>query len=219
MLDQDKQNIIDYGNKLIEQGYTLGTGGNISQFIKEKNIMLITPSGIPFEDMNIADIIEMTLDGTVISNTNLIPSSEWQMHAIFYKKRKDINCLIHAHTTYSTAYATLRKTLPASHYMLAVAGTDVHCANYASYGTKELAVNAFQAMKDRKAVLLANHGILTGGSNIKQAFNVLEQVEYCTKIHFIASCMGKPIILPNNELENMIKRFVNYGQPQNHVIK
>nr|WP_271497137.1 L-fuculose-phosphate aldolase [Enterococcus sp. 5H] len=208
---EERKKLIDYGNKLINDNYTLGTGGNLSIFDREKMLMLITPSGIPFQEITESDLVLMTLDGTVIEGDKR-PSSEWVMHKIFYEKRDDLNCMIHAHTIYSTVLAELRWPLPATHYMIAVAGPDVRCAEYASYGTPELAENAFIAMKDRKAVLLANHGILVGHKDIENAYNVLEEVEYCSNIYYRAKSVGEPVVLSETEMKKMAAKFETYGQ-------
>ncbi|WP_429976275.1 L-fuculose-phosphate aldolase [Enterococcus sp. DIV0086] len=211
MYSKEKQQLIDFGNKLIDENYTLGTGGNLSLYIRKTETMLITPSGIPFHAIQLEDIVSMTVAGKILEG-NRKPSSEWRMHAIMYEKRQDLTAIIHAHTIYSTALAILRQPLPASHYMIAVAGKDVRCAEYASFGTEELADNVFQAMEDRKAVLLANHGVLTGGTSLADAFNVLEELEYCSKVHLIASSAGTPTIMSEQEMANMAKRFKTYGQ-------
>lgn len=211
MYSLQKQELIDYGNKLIKDSYTLGTGGNLSTYIREDEVMLITPSGIPFDKIGLEDIVTLQLDGTVVDGTRR-PSSEWRMHSIMYEKREDLNYIIHGHTIYSTALAVVGQSLPASHYMIATAGKDVRCAKYASFGTEELAINAHEAMKDRKAVLLANHGVLVGGKTITEAFSVLEELEYCSKVHIIASSIGIPILMTDKEMSNMAIRFKSYGQ-------
>lgn len=208
---EERKKLITYGKKLIQDNYTLGTGGNLSIFDRQKKLMLITPSGIPFQEITEANLVLMTLEGTVVEGDKK-PSSEWFMHKIFYEKRTDLNSLIHAHTIYSTILAELRWTLPATHYMIAVAGPDVRCAKYASYGTKELAENAYAAMEDRKAVLLANHGVLVGHKDIENAYNVLEEVEYCSNIYYRAKSIGEPVILDDAEMLRMATKFETYGQ-------
>ncbi len=203
--------LVKYGNALFDKGLTSGTGGNLSFFDREKGIMHITPSGIPFADTTVNDMVAMDTEGRIVSGSRK-PSSEWALHLIFYKNRKDINAVIHAHTTYSTVFSVLNQPLPASHYILAFAGKNVRCAKYASFGTKELAKNAFEAMEGRKAVLLANHGIVTGGADLTEAFNVLTAVDYCAKVHILAKCAGNPVIVPDDEMERMIERFKSYGQ-------
>lgn len=211
VMEEEKLLLIEYGKKLVKDKLTLGTGGNLSIFDRKLNLMAITPSGISFFNIEPKDICVMKTNGDIIEGEKK-PSSEWVMHKIFYERRKDINCVIHAHTIYSTILAELRWELPASHYMLAVAGKNVRCAEYASFGTKKLAENAFEGMKDRKAVLLANHGILVGERDIQNAYNVLEEVEYCSNIYYRAKSIGEPIVLDDKEMDDMAVRFQTYGQ-------
>lgn len=211
LMQKERKEIIEYGKKLVEAGLTKGTGGNLSVFDRTQKLMAITPSGIDFFAIQEEDIVIMNLEGEVVEG-HRIPSSEWNMHLIQYQKRQDIDAVIHAHTTYSTVLACLRQPLPATHYMVAVAGKDVQVAEYATYGTKELAENAALAMQDRRAVLLANHGILAGANDLLNAFNIIEEVEYCAKIYCVARSMGEPIVLPEQEMKLMAEKFKTYGQ-------
>ena len=193
---------------MVIEKLTKGTGGNLSIFDRNLGYIAITPSGIDFFEMNEDDIVILDLNGNVVQGENL-PSSEWQMHLKLYKTREDIDAVIHAHTMYSTVLACLYEELPATHYMIAVAGKNVKVANYATYGTEE---NAAKAMENRKAVLLANHGILAGSKDLLNAFNIIEEVEYCSKIYCISKSIGNPVILSDAEMELMDKKFVSYGQ-------
>jgi L-fuculose-phosphate aldolase len=210
-MEKERSFLIEYGKKLVEQGLTKGTGGNLSMFDRESGLMAITPSGIDFFQIKPEDIVLMDLDGHVVEGDRT-PSSEWEMHLLEYKNRQDLDAVIHAHTVWAAVMACLRWPLPAAHYMIAVAGKDVRCAEYASYGTHELAVHALQGMADRKAVFLANHGILTGGASIQEAFNVLVQVEYCCEVYLKAKEVGEPVILPDEEMARMEQKFKTYGQ-------
>lgn len=210
-MQKERQEIIEYGKKLVTEGFTKGTGGNLSVFDRKRGLMAITPTGIDFFKIQEEDIVILDLEGRIVEGDKL-PSSEWYMHLIQYQQREDLDAIIHAHTTYGTVLACLREPLPATHYMIAVAGKDVQVAEYASYGTKELAENAAEAMKDRRAVFLANHGILAGAQDLLNAFNIIEEVEYCAKIYCVAKSMGNPIILPDDEMERMAERFKTYGQ-------
>lgn len=211
LFNKERLELIKYGKKLVDSDLTKGTGGNLSIYDPESGLMAITPSGIDFYGTKVEDIVIMKLDGTVVEGDRK-PSSEWYMHAIQYERRDDLRAVIHGHTTYATVMAVLREKIPASHYMIALAGKDVRCAKYASFGTKELAINAYEAMKDRNAVLLANHGILSGSYSLANAFNILEEVEYCAKIYYMAKSIGKPVILDDKEMELMIEKFKDYGQ-------
>lgn len=210
--DFDRAALVEYGKKLVESGLTKGTGGNLSLFDRKHGLMAITPSGIDFFEIREEDIVVLDTHGKVVSGDRT-PSSEWEMHLDTYLARADMNAVIHAHTTYATVLACLREPLPATHYMVAVAGTSVPVADYATYGTPELARNAVIAMGERnKAVLLANHGILAGSTDLLNAFNIIEEVEYCSKIYCIAKAMGNPVVLPDDEMEMMLERFKSYGQ-------
>lgn len=206
-----REELIKYGKKLVDTNLTKGMGGNLSIYDPKTGNMAITPSGIEFYDIEPEDIVIMKLDGTIVEGDKK-PSSEWLMHAVQYKRRVDIAAIIHAHTTYATVIATLRETLPPAHYMIAVAGPDVRCAEYAAFGTRELAENAYEAMIDRYAVLLANHGILAGTYSLSNAFNIIEEVEYCAQIYYMARAIGNPVILNPTEMDIMKKKFQTYGQ-------
>lgn len=113
---------------------------------------------------------------------------------------------------YATILSCLHEPLPATHYMIAVAGPDVRCAEYATFGTHELAVNACKAMEGRRAVLLANHGILAGAKDLKNAYNIVEEIEYCSEIYVKARSIGKPVVLSDEEMTLMAEKFKTYGQ-------
>ena len=211
LMQKQRAELVKYGRKLVETGLTKGTGGNLSVFDREAGHMAITPSGIDFFEIREEDIVIMDLDGKVVEG-NRTPSSEWEMHLLPYKNRTDMDAVIHAHTMYATVLACLHWNLPATHYMIAVAGKDVRCAEYATYGTHELAVNCLKAMEDRNAVFLANHGIVAGAKDLLNAFNVVEEIEYCSEIYVKAKGIGDPIILSDDEMELMAKKFKTYGQ-------
>ncbi len=211
LFEKERLELIEFGKRLVNDGLTKGTGGNLSVYDPESKYMAITPSGIDFFQIKPEDIVVCDLDGNVIEGDKK-PSSEWYMHAVQYKYRDDITAIIHAHTTFATVIATLRETLPATHYMIAVAGPDVRCAEYATYGTKELGDNALEAMKDRYACLLANHGILAGSYSLANAYNIIEEVEYCAKINIYARAIGEPVVLDDEEMTLMNEKFKHYGQ-------
>ena len=166
LLKEEREQIVQYCLEFIEVGLTNGTSGNISIFNREKGLIAISPTGIPYNKMTIADVSVCDLEGKLLEGKK--PSSELEMHSLFYRRRIDINAVVHGHTVYATTVACLRKDLPAIDYMIAIAGgKDVRCAEYATYGSDELAENCFKAMEGRKAVLLANHGLTCGANDIK----------------------------------------------------
>ena len=209
MMEKEKKKLIEYGLKIYNENLTKGTSGNLSIFNREKGVFAITPSAIHYSDITEDDIAVLDLDGNQLEG-NKKPSSEVQLHRIFYKNRSDINAIIHTHSLNATTLSCLNWELPAIHYMIALAGQDVRCAKYATYGSDELAENAFNAMKDRKAVLLANHGQLAGGKDIENAFSITEEIEYCAELYIKTKSIGQPVILSKEEMEHMIEKFKTY---------
>ncbi len=211
LMENERKQIVEYGKKLITSGLTKGTGGNLSIYNRKENLMAISPSGIDYFETNPEDVVIMDLDGKVVDG-NRKPSSEYSMHSIFYKNREDIDAVVHTHSVFSTVLATLRTGLPASSYLVAFSGLDVRCAEYASFGTVELAENAYKAMEDRYAVFLANHGLLTGAQDLANAFNKAEEIEHCAEVYYRAKSIGTPVILDEEEMYRMIEKFNTYGQ-------
>ncbi|MCJ8343832.1 MAG: class II aldolase/adducin family protein [Cetobacterium sp.] len=142
LLEKERLKVIEYSQKMITDGLTKGTGGNISILNVEKNLMAVTPSGIDYFKLTLEDIVIIDVENGKVVDGEKVPSSESDMHRIFYKYRKDIKAIVHTHSKYATALSCLRKSLPSTHYLLAVAGVEVPCAEYATYGTVKLAKNA-----------------------------------------------------------------------------
>lgn len=210
LLREEREKIIEYGIKMINSGLAKDTSGNLSIYNREKQLMAISPSGVDYLKIEPSNIMIINMIGEIIDGDKT-PSSELHLHKIFYENRKDISAMVHTHSTYATTLSCLNWNLPATHYMIAVAGPDIRCAKYATFGTPELAQNAYEAMLDRKAVLLANHGLLTGADTLEKAFNIAEEIEYCAELYHRAKSIGEPIIIDKNEMERIIKRFKTYG--------
>lgn len=213
LLQKEREQVVEYCLKMINAGLTKGTGGNISIFNREEGLYAISPSGMDYYSMKPEDVVVMNLKDEVVEGTRR-PSSEWGLHSIFYKNREDIDAVVHTHSTYCAVLATNREELPPSSYLVAFAGPNVRCAPYASFGTPELADAAYEYMKDRKAVLLANHGLVAGGSTILKAFQVAEEIEFCAEVYVKAKSIGTPVLLSEEEMEYMLERFQDYGQKE-----
>jgi len=212
ILEKERKDVVKYCQKLITAGLTKGTGGNISIYNREQQLMAISPSGIDYFETEPEDIVVIDINGKIVDGKRK-PSSEHEMHRIFYLKRDDIDAVVHTHSIYSTVLATLRQPLPASSYLVAFSGLDVRCADYASFGSMELAELTFEAMSNRYAVFMANHGLLTGGKDILNAFNIAEQIEHCAEVYVKARAIGEPVILDEAEMTKMIYKFnKSYGQ-------
>lgn len=211
LMENERKLIVEYGKLLVTKNLTTGTGGNISIFDKEKKYFAISPSGIDYFETKPEDVVIMDLDGKVVEGIRK-PSSEWMMHMIFYKKREGIKAVVHTHSRFSSTISCMRWEIPALHYYVAFAGKTIPCAEYASYGTQELADNAFKGMGEGKAALLANHGLITIGHSIKEAFLVAEMSEEMAEYYYRTKSIGEPVLLDEKEMENMLERFKSYGQ-------
>lgn len=207
LLQKEREMIVAYGKRMLSAGLTRGTGGNLSIYDRNLELMAITPSGIPYEEIEVEDIMIMKLDGTIVEG-NKTPSSEHTMHEIVYRTREDVGAMLHVHSTFAVTLACLNEDLPAVDYMVAYSrGRSVKCAPYASFGTADLAVNALKTMGDQNAVLLANHGMNVVGPDLPKAFAIAEQLEFCAELYVRARTIGKPVILPDDEMDQMVERF------------
>lgn len=211
LLGELREKVVEYGKKLIEKNLTTGTGGNISIFHRESGLMLMSPSGIDYMETRANDVVVMNLIGDIVDGDRK-PSSEYDLHRIFYLNREDISALVHTHSMYATTIACMNWDLPPVHYMVAVAGDNVRCAGYATFGTMEFAENAYRAMENRKAVLLANHGMLAGANNLDQAFKIAEDIEFCCELYYRTKSLGEPVIIDQDEMVRMRDKFRTYGQ-------
>ena len=208
--DYARTEIIATARQFNKSGLSFGRSGNIST--RTPDGFLITPSGIGYNEMTIESINEMDLDGTVIAG-KLKPSSEWYLHRAIYVARNDINAIVHVHSPYATGIACTRKPIPAFHYMVTLLGGDtIPCADYASFGTEELAANAVAALKSNMACLLANHGQVAVGENIAVAFRYAGEVENLAHQYCISLLAGGPVLLDSEEMKLNIEKFRTYGK-------
>ena len=134
------------------------------------------------------------------------------MHLEVYRRRPDVNAVVHAHSVFATTIACMGWELPAVHYLVGFSGYKVPLAKYATYGTPELARNTADALGSFNAVLMANHGLLAVGPTMLGAFSTAEEIELVAQIYVRAKAMGDPVILPREEMEVVIGKFADYGQ-------
>jgi L-fuculose-phosphate aldolase len=200
--------------KLAELGLNKGTSGNCS--VRFENGFLVTPSGMNVEDMVSASMVQMHLNGNDEHGSfepNKIPSSEWRFHRDILQSRPEINAIIHTHSMFATTLACLHKDIPPFHYMIAVTGGDtIRCAPYALFGSQQLSDNALQALVDRKACLLANHGMIALGYDLDDALAVTIEVENLCEQYWSALQLGEPHILSEAEMREVFQQFKGYGK-------
>jgi L-fuculose-phosphate aldolase len=152
----------------------------------------------------------MNFDGSY--KGELKPSSEWRIHKDIYENNENIKAVIHTHSSYCTALACTKRDIPAFHYMVAVAGgKDIKCAKYATFGTKELSENVIKALEDRKACLLANHGMIAVGKSLDEALKLAVEIEELAKQYYLVLQLGDTNIICDEEMDKIIEKFKTYG--------
>ena len=204
----EAEQIIKYANMLNSEKLSTLRSGNVS--LRYKNGFLITPSGVKYSLLKVDDIVFVSLDGK-FDETKKKPSSEWRFHKDIYSSKNEANAIVHAHSTYATAVSAHNKDVPAFHYMVALAGgNDLKCAKYATFGTQELSDNIINALKNRKACLMSNHGQVAFGDNLEQAFELAQEVENICHQYINAIKIGEPKILSSSEMDVILEKVKNY---------
>lgn len=203
--------IVAVAQAIDKAGFCPSKSGNVSA--RTESGFLITPSGLPYAQTTPEDLIELSLNGAVLSGARK-PSSEWPFHAAIYKARPEAQAIVHTHSPRATALASTRRGIPAFHYMIALCGgADVRCADYATFGTPELAENAVRALEGRKAVLLANHGVIALGGSLAGAHQIVAEVENLAGQYLDILAAGlEPVILDEAEMARVGARFAGYGK-------
>ena len=212
-LDQ-RNKIIEYSLKLNSTNLSPLRSGNISMRSKEaeKDGYLITPSGKKYESLKPEDIVFMGLNEEEKKNgLENKPSSEWRFHRDIYINKKNAEAIVHAHSPHATAVSSHGKSIPPFHYMIALAGgEDIKCAEYATFGTDELSRNIIEALENRSACLMSNHGQVAFGKNLDQAFELAQEIENICHQYTIALKLGKPKILSFEEMKKVLEKAKNY---------
>jgi len=210
ILYEERQAIVNYGKKLLSTGLVKGTGGNISLCNSDKTLLAITPTGVPYTDMRVEDVVVLNVSGDREDGA-LKPSSEVAFHLSLVNLRPDIRAVVHTHSTYSTTLACLGWELPAVHYLVGHAGSHVPIAPYATYGTQQLS-DHIRTIGQGNAVLMANHGLVAVGTNLPNAFTTAEMVEFVAQVYLGTKAVGDPVILGETEMEKVVSKFATYGQ-------
>jgi L-fuculose-phosphate aldolase len=206
-----REQVIATALEMNRRGLNSGTSGNVSARVAPDRF-LITPSAIPYEELDPEDLVEMSLDGRVVIG-DCQPSTEWRLHLEVLRARPEVTAVVHTHSLHAVAIACTRRPIPAFHYMVALAGgADVRCAEYATYGTEELARNTVAALDGRRACLLANHGLVAVGPTLPRALALAEAVEVLANQYWHALQIGPPVILDDAEMGRVMERIASYGR-------
>ncbi len=205
-----RQEIIDRCREMNSNGINQGTSGNISA--RHGDRMLISPSAIPYDEMMPEMIASLRLDGDGEWEGPKKPSTEWRFHYTLMRERPEANAIVHAHPTYCTTLAIARMEIPACHYMIAAfGGNNVRCAGYATFGTEKLSRLAADAMKDRTACLLANHGMIVIGENLAKAMWRAVELETIARQYYLSLQLKGMAVLSDALIDETIAGFASYG--------
>lgn len=195
-------------------GINRGKSGNVSARWRNPRFdgYLITPTGMPYAETTAEDVVAMAIGADAVSGRRL-PSSEWRFHRDLYRSRDDVDAIVHTHAPFATTLACLQRSIPAFHYMVAIAGgNDIRCAPYATFGTQTLSDHAVAALEGRKACLLANHGMIAVGSSLSAALALAVEVEALAEMYWRVLQVGEPVLLSDEEMAVVLEKFGCYGQ-------
>jgi L-fuculose-phosphate aldolase len=204
-----REQLLHTARALCELGLNRGTSGNVS--VRDGDGYLITPSGMAVDAMGPRDMVWMGLDGRVEGDR--APSSEWRFHRDIFAQRPEVGAVVHTHAMFATTLACQRRDIPPFHYMIALAGGDsIRCAPYALFGSQALSDAALVALADRRACLLANHGMIALGRDLPQALDIALEVETLSEQYWRALQAGAPVLLSAQEMAEAIEQFKGYGK-------
>ena len=205
------EQLLKTSQQLAHLGLNKGTSGNAS--VRCEDGFLITPSGMPIDSMTAGDMVHMHLNGSVAeADSQKKPSSEWRFHRDILANRNDINAVIHTHSMFATTLACLHQEVPPFHYMIAVAGGDtIRCAPYALFGSQQLSDDALMALSERKACLLANHGMIALGRDLNDALAVAVEVENLCEQYWRILQISPPKLLSQAQMRDVFQQFKGYG--------
>jgi L-fuculose-phosphate aldolase len=206
-----RESLVDYGRRMVHDGLVDGVSGNLSA--RAGDLIAITPSGVPYQDMAPADIcLVRPTDGSTAAGGR--PSTETPMHLAVYRAT-DAAAIVHTHSPFVVALSTVLDELPAVHYAMAGLGGLVRVTPYARFGTQELADGTVAALTGRTAVILRNHGALAYGASLGQAYDRARTLEWLASVYWHARTAGRPRTLTAAQLDEVREatRAIRYGEP------
>lgn len=205
--------MFDVVHRLDELGLNHNASGNVSARIEGG--VLVTPTGIDPGDLSPADMVALDPAGRPVVDHGLVPTSEWRLHTEILRRRPDVEAIVHTHSVEATAAAVGRRTIPPVHYVAARFGDGgLQCAPYHTYGTSELASAVADTLGDRRrACLMANHGAIALGRDVRAALALALDVEWFCAVYRGAVTLGEPVPLDDAEITRVAHLFETYGQP------
>jgi L-fuculose-phosphate aldolase len=212
MLTLQRQRVAETARRLAAEGLVLGTSGNVSE--RSDDLVAITPTGAVLEHVEADDVVVVDLEGIRVDG-ELAATSELELHLGAYR-RYGVGAVVHAHSPYGTALASVLDELPVIHYGMLAFGGAVRVAPYATFGSDELAELTLEALKDRTAALMSNHGTIALGTDAANALEVARQLEWACAVYWRAASIGTPRTLDGAQLQAVADTIVarHYGTLQ-----
>ena len=203
-----RERVVATARRMNALGINQGSSGNVSARVEGG--FLVTPSGLPYEELQPADLVHVAMDGHPTGHRE--PSSEWRFHRDIYARRPEAGAVVHTHSAFATTLACLGRPIPAFHYEVAFAGgNDIRCAPYRTFGTQELSDAAIDALRGRRACLLAHHGVIAFGADLDDALRLADKVEAMARLYWQAIQVTEPATLDDDEMAQIVERFRHYG--------
>lgn len=207
VLEEERREVVKYCRRLRLDGLVVATSGNIS--VRSGGLVAVTPSGVDYDELAPDHVGVYRLDGTPVE-ARFAATTELPMHLAVYEGT-GTRAIVHTHATAATVVSTLVDELPPIHYLIAMFGGPVRVAAYATYGTDELAAGAVRALDGRTACLLGNHGTVTIGGTLAEAYTGAVYLEWLCEVWLRASSHGRPRLLPADEIEKVARKIAEYG--------
>lgn len=207
-----RREVVATARRMNQLGINQGSSGNVG--VRVDGGLLVTPSGLDYDAMTPADVIAMRLSGEWHAEVpERRPSSEWRFHRDILRAREDVGAVVHSHPTYATALACQGRGIPAFHYMVAIAGGEsIRCSKYRTFGSEALSDEALKALRNRKACLLAHHGMIACGADLAEALKIAVEVEALARQYWHVLLLGKPKLLSKAEMREVLQKFAaGYG--------
>jgi L-fuculose-phosphate aldolase len=208
LLFNERTEVARCARRMVRDGLVVGTSGNIS--LRAGDLVVVTPSGLDYEELAPELVTVCDLDGNVVEGP-LEPTSELPMHLAVYATTDD-RAVVHTHSTAATVVSTLVDELPSVHYLVALFGGPIRVADYATFGTPQLAENMVKALEGRKGCILGNHGTITVGGDLAKAYSLSLYLEWLCEVWLRARTAGTPRLLPPEEIDRVIRKVATYGQ-------
>lgn len=188
-----KKEVLRIAKKAFDEGMMAGTSGNMSMFCREQKTIVITPSSYDYSIMEEKDIVVIDLEGQLIEG-HLKPSSEWKMHCEIYRHVESVGAIVHTHSPYATSFAVLRKEIPVILIeMIPFLKGSLEVSHYAAQGSVQVGLNAVPILKRKNACLMENHGVVSVGETLDDAYLSAVYAEDTAKIYHFALSVGTPV--------------------------